>query len=348
MAFENNRDLLAPLLAKTLKTPGPWRITGPIVKTRKADIFKAIDGSDGSTACIKLYRPGNIGPRKIMLQHEALERAYKALTPFEKYAVPKPLAALPKKRILVMEWLDLQPMNDVLWKDGTGVKKRLACIEDAGHWLGHFHAAIGVAPKPLENGLYAGRLKRQLARKPLARFWLSRNRGFQSAFETLQRLGDHLSTYHLEHGLLHGDFYSHNLNYASDSVVAVDLGPGRHAPVIEDIVKFLVDLKSRAPLRHGGSNGRAEIERHEDERFFKAYGRPDLDPDAIPVIYLQLYEILRRWISNTAQTGKLNISARRIYRRRRLKTLAREKTIALENALAAEAIEKNSGTRQGE
>lgn len=327
--------LIAPKLSKRLGATGPWRITGPEIKTEKSEIFIACNDVVPIKACVKIYHEGRYRPRKLRLEYQLLGKIHKCLAAFEDYDVARPLLVLPDQNLIMTEWVDGPPLSEILWPASTSPEMRLSCIDKAARWLRHFHDAKGADLRSLDAAWYIDALGRQLGRSKFAYIWLSRDRVYQKALDKLEKSAFELSKYSVEYVRLHGDFSAQNLLYDTNRIVGIDLGRGRDAPAIEDMNKFLVGLNMRRPQRKPNHKDQLKVNETEADIFFGAYDRAGINRLAAPVLYLELYEILRRWIVITKQIGSRQLSPIRIRRYLALRRLAKTAIFSLETAIAA-------------
>jgi len=199
--------------------------------------------------------------------------------------VPKPVALLPEKRILIMEFVPGEPITALL--NRTRSEDGLRACELAGGVLARLHRAWqeGVCPLPVEQ------LAEDMAGVP----WrLSRGQK-----EMLGRLLAELAPARVSVGRMHYDYEPDNLLLDGERLFLVDPSAGCHRGIqLFEVATFRSGLRRRLFMRwvrHPFGWGRGLMDRA-IVQFEKAYlaqgGGADLEPRLFPLA-VRFFELQR-------------------------------------------------------
>jgi len=238
---ELNRDKIGILLG-TIEAlgdldPKDWIVEGPVIRTRRSDIYRASHPEFAGMLCVKCPKPSK-------RMHKTLYQEYKNLTTYSAimagnsdYGVPKPVACLPEKGMLVLEWID-----------GASIKIRLLSTPNSRHtlltkasrWLKEFHKAGGAELALFEPHILADQVdfhlnKKKISYAPCKKVAIKVCRDFRRETERLPASQE-------LHSFAHRDFTPGNVIITDDKIMGIDITMNKQLPIFEDITRFLADL----------------------------------------------------------------------------------------------------------
>ncbi|MGI9465370.1 MAG: phosphotransferase, partial [Aestuariivirgaceae bacterium] len=288
--------------------PGNWQVAGPVHTTRNCWVFKAECDNHHGAVAVKIYR--QLAKSKPIKWYAKALRRYRREMPIDQgMTVPKLLVAQPDNFALVMEWLDAQPLRQILLTRDLSAEKRTRRIEQCGAWLRQFHELSDIDLQPFDHAMLTVHTHQRVER-------LKRDSIDQADWDLLKRavsllegLAGRIDGNEVAFANVHGDATTSNLMISGQVVYGLDFDARQRLPLAGDLCRLLVHLDV---CKHLATAKRSMDDTAGDRRDVAAlkagYGA-DLFPGEPFLSYVLLNEIVRRIAvrsdDNASQGGSL-------------------------------------------
>lgn len=274
-----------------------WVISGPVIKARECVLYKATSVSHPHNIAIKVYRDQQPRKHNTLPQYEALERFAPLLNTVQSECrVPVGFGSFPQQRIFLMEWVQALSLEHRLWRNFYHKNRQQNGMRSTFAWLQKFHQHADPAVKPVNINHYLNRLQ-QVIQGFNDESLLAKNPVFLSGLECIDRLSDYFRGLEVTHARLHGDFTPSNVLIDEHVVTAIDITGKQLLPVAEDITLQLAyiaigypNMLTRMDMRHPPADWPLL------EMVLDAYGYPADEQQRRFLLYVFLFQLLRRWL----------------------------------------------------
>lgn len=314
VSAEHVRDVILRDLAPRAGQDWDWNVKF-VTTARESWLFKAASPQAPWPLAVKVYCTAV--PDALPRRQMRVMRQYRdSMAGRPDLTVPRPWAALPKHRALMMEWIDA-PRADKLLKRTVGRTNRCRIMTAAGRWLRHFHDQGEHDMQPLGDLDLLRPLHTIMGSAAVA---AAPDPAFRTAYATLQDCVRELGDTPVALVTAHGDFSPANLFLGEDRAVGFDFKAKPVLPAARDIMHFLVFANS-----FNTSTWRlltTQVARHDLEAFLAGYGALDAAMDARLLAVFQLSEALHSWAQSLDRIRREGNNLRRAARTRRLRRMA--------------------------
>ncbi len=274
-----------------------WVITGPVIESRECIIYKASGTTYPHAIAIKVYRDRKKRKNNAMPQYAALERFAPLLnTADSPYRVPVAYGSFPEQRTFLMEWVEAPTLEYHLWRYCYHRGQQQSGIRRTFGWLRAFHEQADHEVKPANIKRYKDRLQQFIEQQDGGAL-LEKNAVFHAGVECLVNLAGYFERLNVAHARLHGDFTPSNMLIGDDVVTAIDITGAQLLPVAEDIGLQLSYIATGYP----NMLPRSDMKKPPSQWpllavILKAYAYPQGDGQRRFLLYVFLYQLLRRWV----------------------------------------------------
>ncbi len=260
---------------------------------RESTVCRLRSASTAKAICVKIVHLKPSGWENSGSLYAAL-RHYHAGTDHENgYTVPEPYGWVPRRRAVIMEWVDGRNFNQILKREWFSPRKRHESIRKAAGWLRWFHEQSVVEPSNLKKRLKFKNIETAFE-TPVVEAAKAHDPKLREYLEIARKAAKGVRTTKMELADLHGDFKPTNLLVSSSgTVVGIDFkGEGRGA-VVHDICRFLCDLDFHRNVVGRSFALDARSPANDFEVFLNAYGGPMAGLDQQVFTYLYFLTTLR-------------------------------------------------------
>ncbi|MBN2427414.1 MAG: phosphotransferase [Deltaproteobacteria bacterium] len=283
---------------QTIESDAEWLLTGPVIRSRECDIYRATSSTSGLTLAVKHFTAtGN--PKAALQQYNALQNYQKTMAETETSCrVPTIFGYDTEHRFLVMEWVAGRSLHRLLWTPLLRNEQVETALHRTGHWLRCFHKASNISSSPVVFAHYQEIVEQRVVRslggaQPVG----SAFQGFGEAYNVLRDLLSCLPPTDAPHAVLHGDFTPFNLLLGNDQTTGFDIWAQVRKPVQVDLARMVTYLTIAYPLL-------TQQPVYDDpNRFAKrllplleGYGQDLVQPASLHFRLCLLTEYLRRWL----------------------------------------------------
>lgn len=282
-----------------------WVISGPVIAARECVLYKAASVNHPHNIAIKVYRDQQPRKRNTLPQYEALERFAPLLNTTQngtqsEYRVPVGYGSFPQQRTFLMEWVEALSLQHRLWRNCYHKTRQQSDMRRTFAWLRQFHQHADRALKPVNINRYPNRLQQLIQgydHDSLLTELLTDNAIFQSGLACITALSAQFSGLSVAHAKLHGDFTPSNVLIDAQAVTAIDITGKQLLPVTEDISLQLAyiaigypNMLTRMDMRQPPADWPLL------EMVLEAYGYPQDEQQRRFLLYVFLFQLLRRWL----------------------------------------------------
>lgn len=273
-----------------------WVITGPVIEARECILYKASSVIYSHAIAIKVYRDQKKRKKNAMPQYAALERFAPLLNgDNSEYRVPVAYGSFPEQRTFLMEWVEAPSLEHRLWRYCYHQGKQQQCMRRTFSWLRAFHEQADHDVKPANINRYKNRLQ-QFVEQYEGKSLLARSAAFHAGLECITNLAGQFEGMNVDHARLHGDFTPSNMLIGDDVVTAIDIAGAQLLPVAEDICLQL----SYIAIGYPNMLTRGDMKKPPSQwpllaLILDAYDYPQDDKQRCFLLYVFLYQLLRRW-----------------------------------------------------
>lgn len=220
--------------------PSDWVVEGPVIKTRRSDIYRASHPDFPSALCVKYSKPGERTNKSLLQEFKNLTTYSSIMAENPVYGVPKPVACLPEQGLLALEWIDGTSVKAQLASGPKAPQSRHILLTQAARWLKEFHRVGGAELILFEPQMLADQIdlylkKKQILFEPCKKVAIKACRDFRRETERLPASQELYS-------FAHRDFTPGNVVITGDKVMGIDITKNEHQPVYEDMTRFFADL----------------------------------------------------------------------------------------------------------
>lgn len=292
-------DLQQQILQQLSQRTGcdDWSLSGPVIEARECRVQKVSSHGYPHAVALKIYRDQQPRKNKKMPQYAALERFAPLLnTGDSEFRIPQAYGSYPEQRIFLMEWVDAPSLEERLWRYCYSQRTQQADMRRTFGWLRQFHQSADLTHKPVNIERYPHRLQQFIVEHEGAALMVS-NAVFRTGIGCVRQLTAHFSDLHSEHARAHGDFTPSNILLGDDATTAIDITGVQLLPVVEDLTLQL----SYIAIGYPNMLTRMDF-KHLPEKWpllevvLDAYGFPDDEEQRRFLLYVFLYQLLRRWL----------------------------------------------------
>lgn len=292
---------------------GDWRLSPPQSGSRKCDIYIVTNTSAAQKLALKVYREDAVSEQAPGLQFRALDRLQKAEP---RIAAPAVFSFSAEHRAILMEWIDAETIQKVLWRWTLLPAKRQEAVKKTGKWLRRFHEVSHIAMQPIDGEKLAQKLATQLSKHKHTPHFEAIQHCIKKFEAAAQATGPDVP-----HALLHGDFTIRNVLMQDEAPIGVDIWGARMGPVFEDAARFITYTAVNSPFSLSAAPW------HPDgvlsQSFAAGYGKDLLDVRSRSWILVLWYQFIRRWIVYSARSSAGSFAALNGWQAKRAATGAR-------------------------
>ena len=290
--YQNIREALLQL-----NNCGDWEITGPVIKSRECDIYRAHSLISDQILAIKHYH-SHTNPTATMKQFEALNRyQHTILIEGQQYKIPRVFIHEKENRLLIMEWIPGKSFHHLLWRPISNNKQILSSV---GGWLRAFHGASVIDSAPVNFGDYLKSVKKRIEMEEKDSLQASSShRLFSESYKILKQYISNLPAANAPHAISHGDFTPSNIILKDEQVTGIDIWANTtRKPIYIDVARMTVYLTIAYPLftRCLVFDARGRVP-NDIMSFLEGYGTDLINPQSEHFKISLLSEYLRRWLS---------------------------------------------------
>ncbi|CAA6806639.1 MAG: Unknown protein [uncultured Thiotrichaceae bacterium] len=273
-----------------------WVINGPVIEARECILYKASSATYPPAIAIKVYRDRKKRKNNTMPQYAALERFAPLLNGDDsEYRVPVAYGSFPEQRTFLMEWVDAPSLEHRLWRYCYHQGRQQHGMRRTFGWLRAFHEQADHEVKPANINRYKNRLQQCIERHE-GEFLLVKNAVFHTGLACITNLAGQFEALNVAHARLHGDFTPSNMLIGNDAVTAIDIAGAQLLPVAEDICLQL----SYIAIGYPNMLTRGDMKKPPSQWpllavILEAYGYPQDEQQRCFLLYVFLYQLLRRW-----------------------------------------------------
>jgi len=273
-----------------------WVINGPVVEARECIVHKASSPVYPYAIAIKVYRDQKPRKNHAMPQYNALQRFSGLLNEAQhEYRVPAAYGSFPEQRTFLMEWVEAVSLERRLWRYCYHQNRQQQDMRRTFGWLKAFHQHADYEVKPANINRYPNRLQ-QFIEQHNGEFLLTENAVFRAGLECINTLADQFRGMDIAHARLHGDFTPSNILIGKEAVTAIDIAGAQLLPVAEDICLQLSYIAIGYPnMLTRGDMKKPPAQWPLLALILEAYGYPADHQQRFFVLYVFLYQLLRRW-----------------------------------------------------
>ncbi len=288
MVMSDPRQILEKMsdALESICPEGEWQLSSALKNSRKCDIFLVTNPRVAKKLALKIYKAGTASEQAPGLQFRALDRLQNA---DPKVLAPQAYCFLPDKRAILMEWIDAETVQSILWRWTFLSAKRRQTVKDTGSWLRQFHEVSHIADQPLEGEKLTQKLVAQCSKHNAS----AASPAIKQSIELFEKAASALKV-STPHALLHGDFTTRNILLQDGKPIGVDIWGARMGSVFEDAARFVTYAAINSPFSLAASPW------HPDgallQSFASGYGKDLIDPHSREWTLLLWYQFLRRWI----------------------------------------------------
>ncbi|MEZ5536528.1 MAG: phosphotransferase [Thiolinea sp.] len=274
-----------------------WVISESVIEARECVVYKISSSSYPRAVAIKIYRDRQPKKNKVMPQYAALKRFSALLNQADsEFRVPQAYGSFPEQRVFLMEWIDAPALERRLWRYCYSKNIQQSDMRRTFAWLNHFHQQGDLSAKPVNINRYPNRLQQFIVDHEGAALLVA-NKIFRRGFECIKELANQFRGMEVAHARLHGDFTPANILLGDDVVTAIDITGVQLLPVAEDITLQL----SYIAIGYPNMLTRMDFKHPPDtwpllSVILDAYGYPQDEEQRRFLLYVFLYQLLRRWL----------------------------------------------------
>lgn len=298
-----NHYTLIKAALHTIEPETNWQLSGPVIRSRECNIYRAVSITSGRNIAAKLYAP-QTQPAASQQQFSALQKYQTAMTaPEELFRVPQVFPHNRNQRILLMEWIPGWTLHKHLWTPRVPSQKSMLLLKKTGQWLRRFHDVAAIENKTVKYCDYLKGIDKQLALSALKPFQQKTlELFFPRAYATLKQCLDELPPLEAPHARLHGDFTPFNLLIDKTRIIGLDIWATQRKPINVDLARMVTYLTIAYPLfTHHLINSSTGKLHARLTPLFEGYGRDLIDPDSSHFKISLLSEYLRRGVVITSR-----------------------------------------------
>jgi tRNA A-37 threonylcarbamoyl transferase component Bud32 len=166
------------------------------------------------------------------------------------YRVPRPMAYIPQKSVIVMEYVNSKSLENILLQKDISVSSKCEYIQRSAQWLSSFHKAYRKGSQAVDSKKKIADLSNTLS---VAASSLSKYSELASVWRWLDSTASHIQTHKTAFGYTHGDFKQENVLYLERSVIGIDLLLEEKGEQVMDLVQYSNHLLFLTMTRKGKS-----------------------------------------------------------------------------------------------
>lgn len=274
-----------------------WEMSGAAIEARECVVQKVSSPAYPQAIAVKIYRDRTVRKKRAMPQYAALQRFATLLnTGDSDCRVPHAYGSFPEQRVFLMEWIDAPALERRLWRYCYSKTIQQQDMRRTFAWLRHFHQYADPENKPVNSQRYPNRLQQFLVEHEGAALMVG-NSVFSGGIKCVQELAEQFSGLPSVHARAHGDFTPSNILLGDDVVTAIDITGVQLLPVAEDLTLQL----SYIAIGYPNMLTRMDFKHPPDkwpllEVVLDAYGYPDDEEQRRFLLFVFLYQLLRRWL----------------------------------------------------
>jgi Phosphotransferase enzyme family len=308
---DKGKEWLAELLINELspdadRSTYSCKLTGPVYAGSHSVVFRGEGSLFPFPVAVKQNRSPVHATHSTIdsarIQFAALERISSAFPDQTEARVPRAVALIEHEGIVVSEWLEGVPLNQILSSPANTLEDIEGGLIAAGTWLAAFHSGQQAQARPLDPRIAQALIDDVMKTTSRSYHALS---SVAQVCELLESMAARIATVDVPFSWTHGDFKPHNILIHDGRAIGLDIGANFQNAILYDIAHFLNHLE--VAFCHPSA---FRLFRHRNRlvaAFRTAYG--GLDELALPEIWLRLSSAIRLRVEHWA-TGR---GVRRIY-----------------------------------
>jgi len=148
------------------------------------------------------------------------------------YLVPKPIAYISQKSVIVMEYINSKSLENILFLNDISLANKSEYIKGSAQWLSYFHRVYRKGFQTVDSRKKIADLSKTVS---VAETALSKHSDLVSVQRWLESTAPYIQTRKTAFGYTHGDFKQGNILYSEGSVFGIDL-------LLEEMGEQLMDL----------------------------------------------------------------------------------------------------------
>jgi tRNA A-37 threonylcarbamoyl transferase component Bud32 len=234
-------------------------------------------------------------------QYGALVSAYEKMND-NRYCVPRPIACVPGKSVIIMEFIDSNRVDNILLRKDVSGAEKIKCLEGSGQWLSNFHASFRLGIEVFDTQKKMAELSEQrVATEPA----FSKHLEMVSVFHWLESTAPYIQTRRTAFGYTHGDFKQENILCSDGSFYGIDLLLEEKGNQLMDVVQFINHLVFLTVTHVGNSYSKYVNEWI--SCFLDSYAEDQPMVDMEILYWLRLQHLMRYWAMEMASKNPLSI-----------------------------------------
>lgn len=216
------------------------------------------------------------------------------------YRVPRPIAYIPEKSVIVMEYINSKSLENILLQKDISMSDKNEYIKRSAQWLSNFHTSFREGLRVFDSEKKIADLSKTIARiEPT----LSKHPELVSIWRWLESTAPYIQTRKTAFGFLHGDFKQENVLYSEGSIYGIDLLLEEQGEQLMDLVQYTNNLIFLT-IRHAGKSYNKYINAWTD-CFLDSYLEDQTMIDMEVFYWLRLQHLMRYWSFETARKNPL-------------------------------------------
>ena len=243
------RDIFEWARGATPASPTSFDITGPIFSRPYSRIYR-IDfvnsrRSLAAKICLEKKSPDVEFARR---QYDDVRLLFERMKSNPRYRIPEAIALIADHATILMEWLDAEPLLELLARRQICSRKLLECVTEAGAWLRHFHRLGPSRTVVASESMLQTELDR--VRKTIHRERVE-SPAITAAMSALEAATPAVCGIRIEHCRLHGDFQPGNVMFSGTAVYGLDMSWPNEGPALNDAAHMLNNIQRLSKMPKG-------------------------------------------------------------------------------------------------
>ncbi|MEE9371649.1 MAG: hypothetical protein V3V00_01200 [Saprospiraceae bacterium] len=265
-------------------------------KTRNSLLYLVSSPTLPSTLLIKQVRTNDAEA-----QYNALVSATEKMEDAT-YLVPKPIAYISQKSVIVMEYINSKSLENILFQNDISAANKSEYIKGSAQWLSYFHRVYRKGLQTVDSRKKITDLSKTLL---VAETALSKHSDLVSVQHWLESTAPYIQTRKTAFGYTHGDFKQENILYSEGSIFGIDLLLEEKGEQVMDLVQYTNHLLFLT-ITHKGKFYNEYVNEWID-CFLDAYAENQTMIDMEVFNWLRLQHLMRYWSFEVSRRSPLSI-----------------------------------------
>lgn len=274
---------------------GDWSVIYPSIESRHSIVYHLSSPHYPSELALKVYSVKSLV--RIKSQYNAIEKFYLSNSNDDcRYRMPKPYGLFEEDGFYIMEWVSGKALSEILWKNCFFKGQLQKNIRKSYKWLSHYHSSANLRIKKIDLLKYSKSIEANIKKRNSQNFF-NNDLIFQAGFETLRAFENNFTGHETYHADLHGDLNLGNIIIDNNQTIGIDVGPGPHLPIQNDLAQMLTHICTNYFLMLPRSDMRDDVSKWEIFNVvLDAYGYPKDSKLLDFFLFVFLHQLLQRWV----------------------------------------------------